>query len=301
VALIAQDLLSPATRSKVNKLLVQAGERDLVSVAFWADEVVWAARGEGPLTGDPEALEFSRKFPNNRKWHFVNLPLGAGADGEEVPTFTSLEDVVHAISRCIGVLEMSSAEFDGLTKIEALRLLVHFVADLHQPLHCGTGYYSFDPADTAQLISFPAEAFGKPNDRGGNLLFYGATPSEQLHALWDSVIVERVDGSADYRALAHFLVENYLPDKNTCATAGDYHRWAELWAVESVRVATLAYLGISFGKAIFDANGNLARIEIKLPADYLKTNVPYAAVQLTVAGVRLARLLEAIKWPAAER
>ena len=49
-------------------------------------------------------------------------------------------------------------------------------------------------------------------------------------------------------------------------TPGDYHRWAEAWAVDSVRIY------------------------------YLETNKVYAAGQLMRAGVRLAQLLDSIKW-----
>jgi hypothetical protein len=72
------------------------------------------------------------------------------------------------------VLESPTAQPEEFTKVQALRLLVHFVADIHQPLHCGTGYYSLDGSGAAQLITSPTQAFGKPNDRGGNLLFFGA-------------------------------------------------------------------------------------------------------------------------------
>jgi hypothetical protein len=294
VAQIAESLLTPATQSKIRKLLSEVGDTNLVSVSCWADELVWAARDEGPLRDNKEAREFNTNFPNNRRWHFINLPLGT-MSYQEVSKFTSPDDIVQAISRCIRILEAPTVEPGEFSKVEALRLLVHFVADLHQPLHCGTGYYSFDEAGTAELISFPAQAFGKANDRGGNLLFYGAMPTEQLHALWDDVIVENIDNSADYQVLADFLTRHYLPAEMT-KTPGDYHRWAEIWAADSVRIAALAYLGISLGKAQFDPDGNLTRIEIKLPANYLKANVAYAAEQLAIAGARLAQLLENITW-----
>jgi hypothetical protein len=76
--------------------------------------------------------------------------------------------------------------------VEALRLLVHFVGDIHQPLHCGTGFYQFSDGGVVQLITDPQAADGKPNDRGGNLLFYGQEATDQLHALWDRVLVEEV-------------------------------------------------------------------------------------------------------------
>ena len=294
VALIAARLISPPTASKVKQLLKEGDDKDLVSVAYWADEVVLAARGEGPLNGDPEAQEFNRKFPNNGTWHFINLPLGVRSY-EEAREFTSPDDIVHAIARCIQVLESPLADTHEFTKVQALRLLVHFVADVHQPLHCGTGFYSIGGTETAQLITYPGEAFGKPNDRGGNLLFYGTAPTDQLHALWDFVIVEKIDATADYRALAGFLLQNDRP-LEIPVTPGDYHGWAQTWAVESVRIATLAYLAIAFEKAEFNTDKQLIRINIRLPTNYLEANQPYAREHLMKAGVRLAQLLDSIKW-----
>jgi hypothetical protein len=294
VALIAERLISPATESKITQLLNEGGDKDLVSVACWADELVLAARGEGPLVGDPEAREFNRKFPNNKTWHFINLPLGV-LSFEEARQFTTPDDIVHAIARCIQVLESPLADPHEFTKVQALRLLVHFVADVHQPLHCGSGFYSIDGTDTAQLITYPKEAFGKPSDRGGNLLFFGTSPTEQLHALWDTVIVEKIRDTADYQALADFLLQNERPQE-IAMTPGDYHAWSEAWAVESVRIATLAYLAIAFEKADFNADKQLIRINIQLPINYLEVNQIYARQQLTKAAVRLAQLLESIKW-----
>jgi hypothetical protein len=221
VALIAARLISPATASKIEQLLQEAGDKDLVSIACWADEAVLAARGEGPLSGDPEAQEFNRKFPINNRWHFINLPLGV-MSSEEAREFTSPDDIVQAIARCIQVLEVPLAETHEFTKVQALRLLVHLVADVHQPLHCGTGFYSFNGTNSPQLITYPREAFGKPNDRGGNLLFYGTNPTDQLHALWDFSMVEKIDRTGDYQALADFLLQNERP-QDIPRTPGDYH------------------------------------------------------------------------------
>ncbi len=294
VALIAERFISPVTETKVKELLKEGGNKDLVSVACWADEVVLAARDEGPLTGDLEAQEFNRKFPNNRTWHFINLPLGV-MSSEETREFASPNDIVHAIARCIRVLESPLADAHEFTKVQALRLLVHFVADVHQPLHCGTGFYRIDGTDTAELITYPKEAFGQPNDRGGNLLFYGTNPTEQLHALWDSVIVEKIDAGDDYQALTDFLLQDKRPQE-IVITPGDYHGWSMAWAIESVRIATLAYLAIAFDKAEFNTDKQLIRINIRLPSNYFEANQIYAREQLTKAGVRLAQLLDSIEW-----
>ena len=207
IAMIAERLISPDTRAKVKQLLAEGGDEDLVSIACWADELVLAARGEGPLNEAAEAQEFNRKFPNNRTWHFINLPLGT-LSFAEARKFTSSENIAQAISRCVQVLESPVASPQEFTKVQALRLLVHFVGDVHQPLHCGTGYYGVQRPGMVELITYPGEAIGKTNDRGGNLLFYGTTPTEQLHAFWDAVIVAAIDDAPDYKALADYLLQH---------------------------------------------------------------------------------------------
>jgi len=294
IAAIAKGLISPATQTKVQALLATGGDRDMVSIASWADQVIIAAHDEGPLRGNQEAIEFNKEFPKSWMWHFVNLPLGA-TSYEQVGDFLTSDDVIHAISHCIQVLESSTPELESLTKIQALRLLVHFVGDIHQPLHCGTGFYSFSEGSIPDLITAPSEAVDKPSDRGGNLLFYGPNAIEQLHALWDRVLVEKIDNSVDYRALTAFLAKSYLA-KEMAKTPGDYHQWAQVWAIESVRIASLAYEGITFGTPEFDSSQHLTRINITLPKNYLENNRGYAAQQLARAGVRLAQLLDSLKW-----
>lgn len=224
IALIAERLISPDTRANVKHLLAEGGDESLVSVASWADDLVSAARGKGPLNEDSEAQEFNRKFPNNRTWHFVNLPLGT-LSAEEARAFTPQDSIAKAISRCIQVLEAPVSNSQELTKVQALRLLVHLVGDVHQPLHCGTGYYTLDRPGRAELITFPAQALGKPNDRGGNLLFYGTTPSEQLHAFWDVLLVKAIHDTAEATALADLLSKN-ISTEETTKTPGDLYRLA---------------------------------------------------------------------------
>ena len=109
------------------------------------------------------------------------------------------------------------------------------------------------------------------------------------------VLVEKVDNSIDYKVLADFLTKSYIPNE-MAKTPGDYHKWAEAWAIESVRIAALAYRGVTFGMADFDTNQHLVRIQITLPTNYLETNRAYAAQQLARAGVHLAQLLDSVGW-----
>lgn len=290
VGALAERLVSAETRVKLEQILAQGGDRDLASVSTWADNVRDAGKSRGPLVNDREAIAFNQQFPHNASWHFVDLPLGTKAYAE-AREFTSADDVVHAIARCIRVLESTHPE--ELTRPQALRLLVHFVGDVHQPLHCVSGYYRLENAKPPELITDPKEAVGQPGDRGGNDLFYG--PKDELHALWDVRLVELITGSTDYEVLADYLSKNFLTT-SVEVSSGDYHDWAEEWAVESAKTANLAYDGIRFRLARLSADPPSLQIYISLPPNYEETEKEVAAHQLAKAAIRLAQLLDRIRW-----
>jgi hypothetical protein len=289
VAELARGLLTDGTRIEINKLL---NNDDLAAVATWSDEVRAAARGKGPLVNDPEAAQFNKSFPHNDQWHFVNLPLGSSQYTDN-GIFSTTNDVVHEINNSIAVLEGKS---DQMTKVQALRVLVHLVGDIHQPLHVGTGYFQTDELDSPKLITDPTEAAGKPDDVGGNDLFYGPGAFDELHGFWDGNLVEGVAHTANFMTLAAKLTNQI--DKVNWATAGDFHQWAEAWATDSVKQALEAYQGIKFGQAQFNAHHQLRRISITLPQTYSEDQTTRVSTQLTKAGFHLGDLLNHIKWSA---
>jgi S1/P1 Nuclease len=289
IAAVAEKHLSPDARAHIANILAQSHDADLPAIANWADDIRAAASGRGPLSDDAEARAFNAKFPTNALWHFVDLPLGA-TDYREVSSFASVNDVVHAIKRCVAVLERADSRPDDFTKPQALRLLVHFVGDIHQPLHCGTGFYDLSDLSHPVLITDPHLCLGKPNDRGGNDLFFGTDSNQELHALWDQDMVFAIRNSDDYRALANWLDSN----QSVSQTKGDYHNWPEQWAIDSVQQAEKAYHHIEFAAASID--GHRLRIMVHLPTAYIDTNRGIAGEQLLKAGLHLAQLLNAIEW-----
>jgi hypothetical protein len=293
IAAIAEKHLSPAAQSHIATILAQGHDTNLPSIANWADDVRAAASGHGPLSDDAEARAFNDKFPTNALWHFVDLPLGA-EDYREVAAFTSVNDVVHAIKRCVTVLERAENSADDFTKPQALRLLVHFVGDIHQPLHCGTGFYDLSNLNHPILITDPGLCTAKPSDRGGNDLFFGTDPNQELHALWDQGLVYAIRDSPDYRSLTDWL-ESTQSTESVGLTKGDYHSWPEQWAIDSVRQARKAYRNIEFGAATID--GRRLRITVRLPNSYIDKNRSLAAAQLAKAGLHLAQLLNSLGWP----
>jgi hypothetical protein len=290
VARIAQQGLSADARAHVIKIL---GNDDLSTISVWMDELRSAAFHAGALAFDPEAQHFNHEFPNNAVWHYVDLPLGATAYEADGP-FANPEDVVHAIGQAVAVLEGGGDA--RITKKEALYMLVHFVGDIHQPLHVGDGYYALAADGSATLVTDPASARGLPNDKGGNVLYFGPGRYDELHAYWDSVLVKRITHSDITADLVKVLEPRVAAEGAGWKSAGDYHHWAEGWATESLAAARTAYAGLVFGAVTPDPNGGIKKILITLPAHYDDTCVPIAETRLAQGGYHLAEILNAIHW-----
>jgi hypothetical protein len=139
IALIAQAQLTVKARAEVDRLLALEPGVTLASVSTWADE------HRNPLTAP---------------WHYVNFPRG-DCMYDEQRDCPDGRCVVGAIKRELEVLR-SSAPNDK--KLTALKYLVHFVADVHQPLHAG--YLDDKGGNTYQLQAFM---------RGSNLHAVGDT------------------------------------------------------------------------------------------------------------------------------
>jgi S1/P1 Nuclease len=145
-------------------------------------------------------------------------------------------DIVHAINAAVATLrdQPTTAPFN-FTKRDALMMLVHFLGDIHQPLHVGSLYLDKDgnpvDPDASQFERDRAEkvtsTFG-----GNSLTWMGNGHLMKLHSVWDGVKV------GDY-ALADARKEP--------VTRGDPTGWATSWATESLSEAQTAFVGLTFG------------------------------------------------------
>lgn len=143
-ARIAWEHLSPETKNQVKALL--GGDRDaFVTASYWADRVRHAR-------------------PESKPWHYVNVPPERSYEAmRDCPRGGCLP---WAIEHFTHVLTDPTVALPQ--KQEALKYTLHFIGDLHQPLH--VGYLS---------------------DRGGNFVkvqFRGKQTN--LHAVWDSLILD---------------------------------------------------------------------------------------------------------------
>jgi len=135
-----------------------------------------------------------------------------------------------------------------------------------------------------------------PNDKGGNADFFGTGKYDELHAYWDTELVEKITGAKDPQALAAVLEKKVSDEASTWRNTGDYHHWAEGWATESLAAARTAYSGLVFGAVIPDSKGGIKSIKTTLPAHYDEVCVPLATERLAKAGYHLAEMLNAIHW-----
>ncbi len=142
VARVAEARLLPTTRAHARALL---GGAALADVATWADDVREAR-------------------PETARWHFVDIPVGARSyrPSRDCAPRRGGDCAIAAIARERAVLV--DARAPRARRAEALRFVVHLVADLHQPLHCADDH-----------------------DHGGNdvaVTLLGEPTN--LHAVWDS-------------------------------------------------------------------------------------------------------------------
>ena len=148
-------------------------------------------------------------------WHFINLPGGLSEKAvREYLAQDTLTDIYTRIKFCTEQLKRK--DLDISSKQVYLKALIHFVGDLHQPMHVG-----------------------RYDDLGGNRikLNWFRSPSN-LHQIWDEKLIE-------FQQLSY---TEYTKAINFCSTA-QKKIWQsdplETWVYESYSIAQLLYAGIS--------------------------------------------------------
>ena len=102
--------------------------------------------------------------------HFVNPPIIDGFDGD---IHTSQTNASFGAASCMKTLANPTTDVNLIPKSLCTRLMIHFIGDIHQPLHSST---LFSP-------EFPE------GDMGGNLFEIDYTPRKsfkKLHTFWDA-------------------------------------------------------------------------------------------------------------------
>ena len=231
VAELAQRELRPPVRAEIDRLLVGEAEPTLPGVSSWADSLRIA---------DP-------KDPRS-DWHYVNFRSG---DCDYVPArdCPGGNCVIGAINRQFLVL--SDRSRPDAERRDALKYLVHFVGDVHQPMH-----------------SSPRK------DKGGNDVQVNLDGrGTNLHAVWDSDLVASRGLAPE--AYATELARSPLPADPTGAST----RPAVEWALESCRLVRDGGLypeGHKIDARYLDAHRGQAEAQLRLAGHRLAGLLNYA-------------------------
>jgi hypothetical protein len=178
VAALAAANLTAAARSQVSALL--GGDNMIVLDANWADEI---------RTDRPETAP----------WHYVNIPLNApGYDPHR--DCADGQCVVAQIERNENVL--ADRRLPKPVRADALRFLIHFIADVHQPLHAGDN-----------------------GDKGGNAFtVFLRGKRTNLHHVWDNDVVESF--GRDAGSVAQQINASLTPGQKAQDSGGTPADWA---------------------------------------------------------------------------
>ena len=246
VAHIAQANMSPKARAQMQRLLRSApmlgtpkcAMRNIADVSVWAD-----------------CIKSDRvRWGYTNSWHYQNVDIckpfdlkSACADGNCVSA---------QIDRNFALL--SNKALPKHVRLEALAFLIHFVGDIHQPLHAG---------DRA--------------DRGGNDLkaTYGVMPGYNLHSVWDGLLADRALSAAPS------IVRIFSPAEKAAVVQGNVRLWSEEnWAVSK---------NIAYPRAM-DGDACGAKPTTTVVIDEADVAASRAALRQQVerGGIRLARLLD---------
>lgn len=191
---IAENHLKKKAKKKIDKLL---NGQSLAFVSTFADEI-----------------KSDRAYSKYYSWHYINMDLDESySDTKKNPK----GDLVTGINKCIEVLKDKNSSDED--KSFHLKMLVHFVGDLHQPMH-----------------------IGQREDKGGNTIqvqWFGK--GTNLHAVWDTKMIE--DWNMSYLELAD-NAKNLSKKQIEAIEAGTLVDWVE----EVHKVTKKVYSSVKAGE-----------------------------------------------------
>lgn len=236
VALIAMTELTPSAKRQIQQILGGDLTDSMEDASVWADQIRRYRRETAP-------------------WHYVDIEITSQGYNAQRDCHEG-NCVVAQIGKDIRVL--GDRNSPAALRVEALKFLIHFVGDVHQPLHCADNH-----------------------DRGGNEIHVVAGRRHaNLHEIWDADVVRALGRQPE--AVSSHLAANI--------TESEKRRWARGsaidWANESFGIAKSEIYGRN------RISGTMT--EVSLPQGYARSEDQIAAVQLQKAGVRLAILLNRI-------
>jgi hypothetical protein len=199
----------------------------------------------------PDRIRGIHKYQNTKYWHYINI-----ADHQQFETLkrSTRGDVLSALNH--SYTQLGNPELPVDKRLEALGFFIHFVGDIHQPLHVG-----------------------RQSDRGGNSVAIKWPPKNRvknLHWVWDSGLIQIAELSVD----AYIVRLDVVDEKQL-------QRWQQDsfldWAKESKSLRSQVY---EFGPRTSPAT--IGKKPLSISAGYIKRNQPIIEKRLLMAGIRLA-------------
>ena len=191
---IADKHLSKKTRLAMQRIL---GQQSLAMVANWMDDI-----------------KSDSLYNHASTWHWVTIQNGETYDQS---VKNPKGDLIQTIERLIA--ELKSKKFSGKEEAERVKMLIHLIGDIHQPLHVGFG-----------------------DDQGGNRVKVTWFDDEtNLHSVWDTYLI-------DHTKLSYTELAESLPKQDAVQVKALQNSTVRDWASESM----------SYRKQVYDiGNGKL--------------------------------------------
>jgi hypothetical protein len=279
-----------AAAQHVRQLL---GQETLSAASVWADVV------KGRADQTDEMLQFKAANPNHAVSHYTDIPFEESNYRDDSIGATNV-DVVHAIPACILILQgqpEAQSVFKDVTPRVALRLLAHFIEDIHQPLHVGAGYLN-----KTKFVDPNGYHGHYEDDQGGNRLHLGGDNRLQLHFYWDTTVVRAAMAQARVETprqfAAYLLAQKPTPNWKT---PGPLLDWDRVWAKESIALSAKVHDVTVTDEDDSQTDNRTGKprpqwhIQDLSPA-YIAWSDQAAEEQMIKAGCRLAATLETL-WP----
>jgi hypothetical protein len=288
VAVIAEKQLNPRALEMAQQIL-RDGPIDPALHRFCKSQGLDAFVDSATWADDYREVD-----PHTAGWHFLDIPRGA-ATGDLTQYCSPTGCITSAIAEQLDVLRTPGA--DAKTRANALRFVIHFVGDLHQPLHATTN-----------------------NDRGGNCVpvtYFKQHPKSKtpashsyepnLHGIWDTQIVHAVAAGRSLADVASRLSQDFQSQEAAWRQAGidpaswawDSHQKAEAagYGALSRKIQIEPARSVTTCRDDGDVGGRMLKLNEVIGQAYEAQAEAVVREQVAKAGVRLAMILNEL-WPA---
>jgi hypothetical protein len=236
----AEALLTPQARKEIQRLLATEGSNDLASVSVWADRMKNVI---------PEGPRHTIQLPLNDEKYNPNAPY---CSQKRLCLVKALDQYMETL----GDRKRSDEE-----RLRALKFVVHFVPEVHQPTHATRG-------KGLQWVIFEGKAW-------------------TINRLWQTVLLRRQERNPEQ------LAKMIMADKSALVQAmgrpiGNPGQWAEESRDISRDFIYKGPYGVPF------QSGETREDAVELPRDYAAKATPIINQRLRLAGVRLAAVLNQV-------